>query len=323
MSEPTVIAVGHPLLDVSAGWDLLVRGQDADLRGEVVRIELASGRVTYTTLPTLLSDGVVAFIADADRAIVRPIVEVPGYQVPDGQPARELSGLLSRGGLVIPGPKPGQLWVDSSTAGHPKMSLINMDGVSAGVPMPVSMPIPAFVSAESGTSPQPDGGGYVLIGGPSGTYDVRPDGVRKITSGKVVAAGPTGWLAVECDAAQRCVNVVIDRVDFARRVLPGAAVATSQLGVISSDGSTAAIAEDAGVLSLIDLNTGAARPLDIEVGSAGTEWGGVVWSPDGRWLFAVGADSRLRVVDVHARQISELPIPLPYVAQVAVGLASR
>lgn len=90
--SPSLLSVtdlGHPLLGVRAGWELFGRGL-----GVVVRIEFARGRITRTTQPALASSGPVTFVADAEGALVRPIDFVPGYLIPDGQPARVAPGML-------------------------------------------------------------------------------------------------------------------------------------------------------------------------------------------------------------------------------------
>lgn len=39
-----------------------------------------------------------------------------------------------------------------------------------------------------------DGGGYLMFGSVGGVCQTCPDGLRRITTGYVLAAGPTGWL---------------------------------------------------------------------------------------------------------------------------------
>ncbi|MDQ2797774.1 MAG: hypothetical protein M3Y06_11535, partial [Actinomycetota bacterium] len=104
----TVTELGHPLLGVRAGWELFARGD-----GVVIRIEPARGRITRTTVPGLRSDGPVSFVVGSNAAIVRPIDYVPGYLVPDGKPAREISASLSqvRDGPVFPGPDQNHVWI--------------------------------------------------------------------------------------------------------------------------------------------------------------------------------------------------------------------
>ena len=85
----SVTTLGQPLLGVHARWELFGRGS-----GVVVRIEFTLGRVTRTVHPALSSGGPVRFVTDAEGALVRPIDFVPGYLIPDGEPAREAPGAL-------------------------------------------------------------------------------------------------------------------------------------------------------------------------------------------------------------------------------------
>jgi hypothetical protein len=77
-----VSSLGHPLLDVPAGWDLFGQGH-----GMVIRIELRRGRLTRTAVPEVGSASPVSFVVGTDRAIVQPRALVAGYVVHDGEPA--------------------------------------------------------------------------------------------------------------------------------------------------------------------------------------------------------------------------------------------
>jgi hypothetical protein len=113
------MSVGHPLLGVRAGWQLfgLARGRSYPWPGEVVRIQLAAGRITETRFPALLSTGPVTLLAGRHQAIVRPLDYVPGYLVPDGARSVPLRGALQNGGIVSPGPRPGESGRSPGTAG--------------------------------------------------------------------------------------------------------------------------------------------------------------------------------------------------------------
>src|SRR6266545_2221854 len=126
----TVSEAGHRLLGVRAGWDLVGFGPI-----RAVRIQFAQGRVTQTVLPVLLSDGPVSFVAGPSQMIIRPWDFVPGYVIPDGTPARPLTGALGHGGAVLPGPRPGEVWVwNTSTS----LALARMDGrrISGSIRLP-------------------------------------------------------------------------------------------------------------------------------------------------------------------------------------------
>jgi hypothetical protein len=309
-SAVSVTILGHPLLGVRAPWELFGRGP-----GVVVRIQFARGRITRTAHPPLLSGGPVTFVTDAEGALVRPIDFVPGYLIPDGEPAREAPGALGAGGPVFPGPDPRHLWVSSSTNDN-RMVLVGMDGRRTG-PWIAAPP----QSAPVNTSPLaiPDQTGYLLFPGIGGVYDVRPSGTSRVTTGTLLAVGPTRWLAAECTSRNRCRPVVIDRSTGVRyplntRVplgtrLNGADLSTA--GVISPDGATAAVlvGSPQARIEIIDLATGAAHALPLRIDLSGADtgwaWDTMVWSPDSRWLF-VAANGDLDAVSQRTGQITNL-----------------
>jgi hypothetical protein len=309
-STVSVTILGHPLLGVRAGWELFGRGP-----GVVVRIQFARGRITRTSHPALLSGGPVTFVTDAEGALIRPVDSIPGYLIPDGEPAREAPGALGAGGPVFPGPDPRHLWVSSSTSDD-LMVLVGMDGRRTGPSIaapPQSSPINTSLLAI------PDQTGYLLFPGIGGVYDVRPSGTSRVTTGTVLAVGPTRWLAAECNSHARCRPVVIDRSTGVRyplntRVplstrLNGAVPST--VGVISPDGATVAVllGSPQARIEIIDLVTGAshALPLRIDLSEVdmGWAWESMVWSPDSRWLF-VAAKGDLYAVNQRTDQITNL-----------------
>jgi hypothetical protein len=162
----TVTEAGHPLLGVRAGWELLAYGPR-----RAVRVQLARGRVTQTVLPALASDGPVSFVAGPSEMIIRPWDFVPGYLIPDGQPARPLTGALDRGGEVLPGPRAGEVWVRSAYR-FQSLSLARVDGSVTGVSM--RLPAGGWWLAS------PNGRGDVLLTRVGEIYDIWPGGSRHI-----------------------------------------------------------------------------------------------------------------------------------------------
>jgi hypothetical protein len=198
------------------------------------------------------------------------------------------------------------------------MKLVGLNGRPTGT----SLPTP------DGTgSVNPDGAGYLMFYGTGGAYDVRPDGISRITTGELLAAGPTEWLTRECDAAYRCSAAVIDRATGARRMLLHAPVNGSGVsGAISPDGLYAAVFTVDGSgqpsLGLLNLTTGRTVPLDIPFDPQYSFSSGVcAWSPDSRWLFASGAEGRLKVFDRHTMRLTDLGVSFP-VTQVAFRSAA-
>jgi len=312
--RPRVENLGHRLLGVTAGWELFARRSD-----EVVRIQLALGRVTHTPVPALNGSEAVAFVAASDRVLVRPWNNVPGYVVRDGAAARELGADAGHRGPMYPGPDADHLWVLNEDGGA--LSLIGLDGARAGR----SIPLPA---SDQWWPAAADGAGYVVVRGIGGDYVARPEGLQRISTGSVIAGGTTGWLAVECDAHARCAKVVIDRSTGVRQRLGGAPSAAVQpAGLIAPDGSFAAVytftsSQGSGgmTMHLIDLASGTHRRLPVIVTPDSALDATMAWSPDSRWLFAI-SEGRLVVIDPRSGAVGDLGVALGPVEQLAVRTA--
>ncbi len=298
--------IGRPLLGVTAGWELFGWGPQA-----LVRIELARGRITRTTVEPPGSSGPVSFVVGRDWAVVRPLDVLPGTVVTDEQLPRRAAGALGGSGPAFPGPDPDHLW--APVAGDDNaMSLVGPDGAPTGT----KVALPASAGAE------PDGTGYLLVRSTGGVYLDRPDGLRRVTTGDVLAAGPSRWLTLECDDLHRCVATVIDRATGARRALTGLAVQPSgTTGLISPDGAVAAAYENDPNgrirLHLIQLATGDDKQLDVALGQY-PDQGSMVWSPDSRWLFVAGGGGRLFPIEAATGTAVDLGVPLPQVSLVAM-----
>lgn len=296
----SVTDLGHRLLGVHGDWELFARGS-----GVVVRIEFARGRITRTAVPPLQSGGPVYFVADAAGALVRPIDFVPSWFVPDGRKARRAPGLLGSGGLTFPGPDPRHVWVEQQ-----RVVQVGLDGRPTGV----RLTLPAGSSTYNAI---PDGAGHLLATATGGVYDVRPGRTLRVTTGSVLAVGPTRFLVVECDEHARCHRVVVDRTTGGRRTLASRVSASAAQpapegsGVVSPDGTVAAIpvGSSTGRIALLDLATGATRTLNpsLELPTAG--WQVLAFSPDSRYLFAL-AGGELYAVDIAGGQVRDLTTAL-------------
>ena len=305
-----VTELGYPLLGVQAGWELYGYGP-----GGVVRVQFARGRITRTAVPVLDSSGPLAFLAGPGEVIIRPIDRVPGYAVPDGQHARALSGALSQGGTVIPGPYPGTVWVQPSYRGD-ALPLVRLDGSATGAAIRLPWRGPWLVN--------PDGHGFALLSGPETSsvfYDAQPGHVRTI-DGELIAVGPTRWLVVDCPGGHHCANTVVDPASGSRHTLSGAALVPGSVpGVIAPDGLTAAAVQPAGrrlILRLVNLGSGAEQTVAVPSGLALPFGSTLAWSPDSRWLFVVTAGGGLAAVNARTHHVENLGVTLPPLSQIAI-----
>jgi hypothetical protein len=309
---PVVSDIGHPLFGAAAGWELIGRGPAG-----VVVLDPAHGRLTRTPLPGLASSAPVSLVAGRGWVIVRPMDSVPGYLIPDGQAAQPLSGELAHGGPVLPGPDGSTVWVPTATNQGSEVTLVD----TLGRPTGPTLAVPRDNSGQY----LPDAKGYLIFDGTGGYYDVVPDGLHRITTGALIAAGPTKWLTLECDDQHRCATTVIDRRTGARRTLAVVTQPFRPIGVISPDGTQAAITSTdlAGLTTthVVDLSNGADHPLSLPSNQSSDD-GVMVWSPDSRLLFVTTPSGMLYAVDAKTAQPAELDIELPPLTQLFVRAAS-
>lgn len=305
---PTTVRAGQLILGISDGYELFARSSES-----VARIQFAQGLVTVKPAPAIQSGAGAFFLVGQHAVIARAWDYVPGFLMPDDGPAKGLPGALSGGGgNTLPGPAPGQVWVQETTNGAEPgvdtlLRLVDFDGKKT-----TSFPM-------SGSPLAPDGNGYVLVRGANCLYDVHPDGRTCIASGAyldLVAIGPTGWLLHPCAGDAQCKDVYIDRKTGSQRQM-SVDIDSQQWGVISPDASYAAILEPssdgsgATTLHLIDLSTGTDRNVklasspDTGLPSHGSE---MAWSPDGQWLFlAAGQILAVDPATGHSRTLTEAP----------------
>ncbi len=318
---PVVVTqASRDLLGVTAGWEVFARGS-----GDVIRIQLASGRVTRTVVPALESNNpVVAFVVGPHEVVIRSYDQVPGYVVRDGHQASQLTGALADyAGPLLPGPDGSQVWVLASGPGYSRLTLVGLDGKATGtsIRLPPGGPQPATAI--------PDGQGYaMLLTDANRIYDAGPTWDHRVPS-MVIATGPTAWLSLSCHP--HCQNVVTGAQSGAQRILPGPGLTDSAftwptLGLISPNGAIAAVpvsqANSARVeLELLNLSTGASIKADVAMNPV-PAYQGMAWSPDSHWLFVVASGGRLVAVNPNTGQVTGFGVPLPPVSQVAVRPAS-
>lgn len=104
-SPVSITRVGHRILGITAGYELFGLTSDS-----LVSIQFARGQITRTVLPPALRDAPVSFVVGPHEVIIRPLEDVPGYVLPEGQRSRSLSGSLARDGQLLPGPNPVEEW---------------------------------------------------------------------------------------------------------------------------------------------------------------------------------------------------------------------
>jgi hypothetical protein len=301
-----VTTTGHRLLGMSPGWDLVGLGP-----GSMVDIQPGRGRIIQTAVP-LDSTGPVSLVAAPEAAVIRPLDFVPGYLVPAGQPPRSLPAPLSQGGVAVPGPRPGLVWMVAPERHQMSLYSLAAQATIRSVPLP-----------RDAWQASPDGRGGVWLQTDQGrSYDAGLGGARPVTAGMVAAVGPAGWLVVQCrPGGGPCADVLIDPTTGKRWPLAGPVVATDgSAGVIAPDGAAAALfASGAGehdLLQLVNLGSGCITTLPVTVqGPLGSR--DLAWSPDSRWLFTVADNGQLRAIDVRTGLVHRLGVSLPPLTDLA------
>ena len=316
----STVEAGPRLLGVRGSWELFGYAP-----GRVVRIQFASGRITQTAVP-VQNIGTASLVVGPHEAIISHLDMVPGYLVPDGRPARPLSGPLGNGGIAIPGPQPGTAWVQASFQAT-SMPLVRMDGTETGVSLRLPTGVTSQAFPEGYSQATSDGRGGVLVGDyteTGATYDdLRPGGIQRIAE-TLAAVGPTRWLAVDCPTGHRCSNIIVDTATGARHTLPGPSAEpppTAATGVIAPDGSAAAIYRANGdrlTLHLLNLASGSDQQIPVSVDAESVAGQRLAWSPDSRWLFVVTAQGKLAVVDARTGHVESLGVSLPSLSLIAV-----
>ena len=212
------------------------------------------------------------------------------------------------------------MWVRPADDHQPVLALATLDGkrLAEFIPVPPgSSPVEAIA----------DGAGYLLFQGIGGLYQARPQGLRRVSTGVLLAAGPTGWLVVECDERYRCQTVLVGRAGGLRKTVADRPAGGSTHGVISPDGSTAAMLTSgpngALGLSLLSFARGSWLRVPGLVASVENFTGSIAFSPDGKWLFAVTADGAIAVVNPRTSAVSTLDVSLPPLTQLLVRPVAR
>ena len=322
---PVAVTQIHPLLGISGSWQLI--GLDST---GVVTIDFAQRQIIQTALPPPEGSGPVSFIVGPNSAIVRPLDDVPGYLVPDGQPPQRLTGILAHGGLLLPGPRPGQEW-DTYGGGANSLVLIGANG------RPTSTRITLPNRGWPAESAMADGRGDVLVANVSGNrYDAGPHWLHRVTA-LLSAVGPSRWLGMTCKPDGSCQDVVLNPATGSQRTLPGPPLQLlswpwpAYPGSVAPNGRIAAVVIDSGSassdgdsqvrLEQISLATGAVRPIPVPVSQTASSQT-MAWSPDSQWLFVLAATGKLLAVSMRTGKVQSLGVQLPGLSQLAIRDAS-
>lgn len=235
------------------------------------------GRVQVLALPRARPTDAV--VVGADWVVVRPADATAGTLLDgEGIASPTVGGLDQPAVAAYPGRTPDSLWL-ATGAGDVVLTLYGLDGVPLGAPRRMS-DVHHLLGA--------DGNGEVAVATAGGAYVTSPDGWQRLTTGRVLALGPTMAVVEECDEVLWCRDIVVDRRTGTRRVLLEPASRSNgdgALGAVSADGTVAVLSDGCGTrLDRLDLTTGAlSRVAATDVGSTARP----AWSPDGTFLWFV------------------------------------
>jgi hypothetical protein len=245
------------------------------------RTDLDQGRTISTPLPAIIGGGQRPFMVPGSRSVlVGPMSAGTVYLVPDdGGPPQPLLGRLAVGtSFAYPGPTLGLVWLSTVGPSPPGLDLVGFD-------VDFSHTVVANIDLRPWG---PDGTGQVVLVGVGGAYVTGSGPLTRVTTGEVLAAGPTTWLVRDCDEHHICTATTINRQTGHKTRLNVDPLANRSdhptSGVVSPDGTTAAIAFGEGPtddVDLIDMRSG--DQLTILPAAAARV--PPVWSLDGRYLF--------------------------------------
>lgn len=322
-ARPAIVTTISPsALPRSAGWEIVGYGPEGSLS-----IDPATGRVSLVPGPLLSNTAHRETLVSAGSYSLVLVQGSSRVLVPDSGPAQVPSGVLARASWVLPGPNAGSLWTWESGAnsedGDPTLLAVDWHGQPTGV----QIVLPSYI--DRNTMPISDGAGYALLRGVGGIYDVRPDGLRLITSGIMLAVGATDYLVYECGLQPTCSPVVVDRKTGTRRVLAADRSLTATdpwsivPGEVSPDGTHATYVEGPtannttapGIprLHLVDLRSGRDSTLPIDLDRINYKSTITGFSADGDHLVVAAIGGTADLVDTGTESVRPLLGALPAV----------
>lgn len=310
-TDPQVVRPAGRLLLPGAGPDeVFVQSATA-----VYRIELATGQIIRT--PTPLLEQHSSFVAGPGWVVFKTIDNDPGVVVKNGRRAAPLPPGLQPNGRLYPAPD-GDLWLvpENPTRGARVVTRVDIDGrrvkgqtfrVSDEIGLPTADAARSLFTTNSG-----------------GMYQLTPSGVRKLTTGDLLALGRHHVLVWDCDGKARCQPYSLDRTHNRRTVIPSAHKTILELyqdlpdraqdfggGDLSPDGTHAALRYpgtqlDSWPLAVVDLSTGQSHTLpgNVTETNPNTQF---TWTANSRYFLAL-TDHQMRAYDTTTGTIRTIAV---------------
>ena len=310
-NDPQVVRPeGRPLLPGAGSDEVFAQTSTA-----VYRVELAKGQVTRTSTPLL--DQASSFVAGPGWVVFKTIDNDPGVVVRNGRRAAPLPSGLRPNGRLYPAPG-GDLWLvpENPTRGSRVVTRVDINGQSVkGQSFRVSAGI-GFPTADAARS--------LFVTNSGGMYQLTPSGVRRLTTGDLLAMGRHHVLVWDCDALARCQPYRLDRTYNRRTKMSAAHKAILELyqgnlaqaqdfggGDLSPDGTCAALRFpgtqlDSWPLAVVDLTTGQSHTLpgNVTDTNPNTQF---TWTANSRYFLAL-TDHQLRTYDTTTGTTRTIPI---------------
>lgn len=326
-SPPSRTVTGAPVLIRKGAGPLLPGIRAGQVYAEsatgIFRIELATGRITRTAIPSLEEHA--TFLVGRGWVLVKSRWSPTGVLVRDGRPAAPLPQQFDPEGLLHAGPG-SRVWVQPEPTTDPTaattLRLADLDGrrdPAKTVTAPGSAAPYAIVA---------DGYGGVMLTNRGGIYRLEPGRVgragriRLISRGELIASGGRRLLVWDCDTHAACQMVLVDQRTLHRTSRPKAArpfLVEGGIGIgpntygdvqLSPDGTHLAVmaSDSSGGFRAhaIDLSSGD----DTVIPGTGTDGNAnrqLAWSPNSRWLLAL-TDHHIQAYDTRDHRTRSVPL---------------
>ena len=289
-------AVAEPAAPLTSGLAVIGLGRD----GGVVQIDIDTGAVISSPAPPLASGSPAYVFVDDGGATIASYDNVPSIRFDAADGSARLTQSSAPGGPMIVGPFTNTVWQPRARVSPDDpltLELVNSLGEELGATIDVG-------SASDTALLGSDGQGGVLVQSEfGGVYSLSVDGsTQRLTTGQVIALGPTVGYLRECDGAFTCGVFRLDRATGDRELieisafeLAGADESSgSPIGQnVSPDGDVALIRVSGfgTAWTMVDVAAGTTLPV---VGAAVAS--PLVWSADSQWALYLSNDV-LRLYD--------------------------